>query len=186
MYFNKLVSPSGCSVINRLLKEKDYGTAKRTFDMKHSRKTHRLKQLVIHIGTHKTGTSSFQNSMLKNAETLISHGVRPIRGPSFQNGKRGSFKKANHMHFAHLILRPEIRSGARVRGRVPILSDEQRQRQLDNLAQRLSNFEEEILLLSAEALCFLRSADEQALLRRFLKGVGREVRTLVVFRNEVD
>ena len=145
-----------------------------------------MKQLVLHIGTHKTGSTSFQKSMRKNADALVSLGVRPILSPVFQNGKRVSGKRANHVHFLHLVLRPEVLSGARFRGEVPVLSDQQRRRQLDRLAQRLADFEDETLLLSAEGLCFLRNADEQALLRRFLKGVGREVRTMVVFRNEAD
>ena len=148
---------------------------------------HDLKRLVLHIGTHKTGTSSFQESLKKNAKTLISCGIRPVRGPVFQDGKRVPGKnRVNHTHLTHLLLRPEIRSGARVRRTVPVLSPEQRLRQLDRLAERLSGLDEETLLISAEGLCFLREASEQALLRRFVERVGREVQTLVVFRKEGD
>lgn len=34
-----------------------------------------MSHLVLHIGTHKTGTTSFQNMMWKNARKLANYGV---------------------------------------------------------------------------------------------------------------
>ncbi|WP_157374420.1 hypothetical protein [Salipiger sp. CCB-MM3] len=84
------------------------------------------------------------------------------------------------------MLRQEIRSGARVRGGVPSLTPNQRLAKLDNIAQRISGLSEETLVISAEGLCFLRTATEQSLLKRFIERTGREVKTVVVFRKEKD
>ena len=42
-------------------------------------------QFIIHIGTHKTGTSSLQRFLLLNKERLLSHGVFYGHGPDTKN-----------------------------------------------------------------------------------------------------
>lgn len=150
------------------------------------RKKSKMKKIVLHVGTHKTGTTSFQESMEENAEALIAEGIRPIFGQVFKNGKPVSRTRANHVHFAHLLLRPEVLTGARYRQTVPTLSREERHRELETLAKSIAVFKEETLLISCEGLCFLRTAEEKNLLQQFLKLVGRELQTLIVFRNNTE
>lgn len=53
------------------------------------------------------------------------------------------------------------------------------------MARRLSDFDEETVLISSEALCFLRTASEQETLCKFLESTGRQIQTLAVFRDEI-
>lgn len=142
-----------------------------------------MGRIVFHIGTHKTGTTSFQKSLQKNRKILLSRGVRPILAQKFRNGQRIPGRKAQHNQFVNMLLRPEIKSGARVNGSVPNLSPRERLRRLDRLSERLSAFGEDTLIISAEGLCFLRTSDERNLLLKFLNRINREVQTLVVFRD---
>ena len=146
-----------------------------------------MKRLFLHIGTHKTGTSSFQLSLKKNEEDLIANGFRTVFGPVYRGKKLAPNKKgANNNFFANLLLRPEVRSGARIRGWVPELTRDQCVRELENQANEISKFDEETLIITSEVLCFLRTPYEQELLQKFVKDVGRETHSLVVFRNEKE
>jgi hypothetical protein len=145
-----------------------------------------MKKIVIHIGTHKTGTTSFQMSMKVNKKSLESQGIRPILSPVMENGLITSRKTANHIRFGHMLLRQEILTPGRYSRRVAIISSEERHSKLEAFAKRLAYFEEETLLISTESLCFLRTTNEQDLLKRFIDITGRELSTIVVFRNEKD
>jgi hypothetical protein len=145
-----------------------------------------LSKIILHVGTHKTGTTSFQSSMEENAEALIAQGIRPIFGTVYKNNRATLRTRANHMHFAHLLLRPEVLTGARFRRTVPMMSDEERLQELERFSQEVANFKEETILISCEVLCLLRTEEEQFLLQKFLTNVGREVSTLIAFRNDIE
>ncbi len=61
-----------------------------------------------------------------------------------------------------------------------------RVKKLEALAQRLEGYSEQTLIISSEALCFLRTTREYELLFRFIERIGRDVQTLLVFRNNQD
>lgn len=143
-----------------------------------------LKRIVLHIGTHKTGTTSFQKSLGHNRDALMARGVRPILSPRFHRGRRLQGLSANNVLFGDLLLRPGIKSVTRIRGGVPDWTEEQRRQRLDALADKLKAFPEDTLLISSEALCFLRTAEEYEALSRFLETVGRHVQVLVAFRED--
>lgn len=142
------------------------------------------KRLILHVGTHKTGTSSFQMALRRNAGALRERGIRPIPAPRFENGERVRGKRFNNSFIAHLLIRPELRTGARYRGIYPEWTGPQRQRRLMRLAERLAGMEEDTLIVSAEGLCFLRTEAERKRLSEFLGQVGRRVESFVVFRND--
>jgi hypothetical protein len=145
-----------------------------------------MKKIILHVGTHKTGTTSFQKSMETNVEALLQQDIRPIFGQVFRNDKPVLRKRANHVHFSHLLLRPDVLTGARYRRSVPVLSNAERHRDLETFAQELLDCKEETLLISSEGLCFLRTAEEQNLLYELARLVGRDLRTFIVFRNDTE
>ena len=70
------------------------------------------KRLILHIGTHKTGTSSFQRSLQNNAQSLIGAGIRPIRervpaGPGWSR-RRGQVRVKVDEHGAGQVTGIEI------------------------------------------------------------------------------
>lgn len=142
------------------------------------------KRIILHIGTHKTGTSSFQRSLMANTETLIARGVRPLREEVLHSAKRQH--RTNVSGIAHLFIRPALRTVARINGSVEDLTPSQTAERRDRLAQRLMEITEPLVIISSESFCFLRSAEEQAQLRKTLEQVGRRVETLVVFRDDAS
>ena len=97
-----------------------------------------------------------------------------------------SGRNNNNFHFAHLVLRPEIKSGPRRSGRVPVWSSQRRIKELKILARRIANVKEETVVISSEAMCYFRDPSEKKMLEEFIANCGRQVKTLVVFREESE
>lgn len=144
------------------------------------------RRLILHIGTHKTGSTSFQKCLLRNSAALNGRSVRALREKNLHHPSGNPVPRCNLAGFAQLLLRDEVRSIARLKGRQETLPAAQRRRRLDRLADRVAGLEAETVIMSAEGLCFLRDPLEQAALRRFVERTGRRVTTLVVFRQEAD
>jgi len=143
------------------------------------------RTLFLHVGTHKTGTTSFQKSLVRNEHALRTAGLRPILWK--KTGPKGNRRSTgNHAAFSHAILRDEVRSGARVRGSVPNDGPRRKADRLDRIARRVATAAEPSVVISTEALCFLRTDEEQQVLRDFLAKVDREVRVLITFRAAAD
>ena len=144
------------------------------------------KRLILHIGTHKTGTSSFQSSLVDNRPSLMAQGLTPILETKRIDGVTTGTRRANIAAKAHLFIRPELRTPSRYNKVSPELSNRQRQTRRAKLAERLRKLTAPSVLLSAEAFCFLRTPEEQNSMRDFLSQTEREITTLMVLRNEAD
>lgn len=142
-------------------------------------------RLFLHIGTHKTGSTSFQAFLQDNRPTLIARGQRPVLEAG--HGPFAGRFRANLAGLAHLHLRPDLVTGARVRGEVPPpLPPAGRAAAEDRIVARLVTLDAPVVILSSEMFCFLRSADEQAALGRMFGRLGRELRVVVAFRDPAD
>ncbi|RME17662.1 MAG: hypothetical protein D6801_02920, partial [Alphaproteobacteria bacterium] len=143
------------------------------------------KNLYLHVGTHKTGTTSFQKSLRANRAGLIRQGFFPF-GVRFKTGGKPRKRLSYHaFSLTHIILRPELAGNRRASlglDTAPEAVAELRAR----LLRRLRAREEESIIVSAESLCFLRTPEEKGELQRFLADVGRAVKVVLVFRNEAD
>jgi hypothetical protein len=144
-------------------------------------------RIILHIGTHKTGTSSFQQSLRANARRLKRRGTAPFSLP-LARARRFGFRKTtyNCTNLAQAFLRPGCATIARIRAKAlrpkPAKQAATRSRMLDLIARH----REPALIVSAEAFCFLRTPDEKALLRAFLDATGREVQIVLTLRDEAD
>ena len=142
------------------------------------------KRLILHIGTHKTGTSSFQRSLNRNREALIKQGLLPVSEIKIRRGEETDKKRANATGIAHLFIRPELLTGVRIGKAAPELTEDQCKTRRARLAERLRDLPDQTVLLSAEAFSFLRTPDEQQAMRDFLTETERDVLTIAVFREE--
>lgn len=144
------------------------------------------RRLLLHIGTHKTGTTSFQKSLKVNRQALIARGIRPVLDRVYRDGAYREHRAGQHFTFAHLILRPEVMTSQRINGHVPSPGDRVRARRLDRMAERIRASDSADVILSSEQLCLLRTDEERERLARFVAQTGRAVRTVCAFREVED
>jgi hypothetical protein len=123
---------------------------------------------VLHIGTHKTGTTSFQAWAAEAREALRARGVRYFKG---MYGK-------NHFDLAFLALRRN--RNMPMRSKHPDWCLDEWQAEARAHLQEQSSGAERTLLCSAEALSYVRFADEvETLVELF---APRQVQVVVAFR----
>lgn len=72
------------------------------------------------------------------------------------------------------------------RGAVRPITPSDRATEIKKGAARIARAEDDTVLLSPEAFCFLRSASEKSILRDFIIRTDRTVEAIVVFRNLAD
>lgn len=143
------------------------------------------KRLILHIGTHKTGTTSFQRLLADNETILQAQGVFAVSEPKHR--RADGPRSFNCVGMADLFLRPEVLSGARLRQHwISQLPLEARQNELSQRQTLLAGRTEEVMVLSAEVLCFLRTASEQADVRHFLAALERRVQIVLVTRDMAE
>lgn len=139
-------------------------------------------RLWLHVGCHKTGSTSFQAFLMQNRAALIKRGQRVVLEAGF--GPFEGRRRANLARLAHLHMRPGLVTGARVRGEVPPpLPPAARAAAEDRLIGRLAGLDAPDLILSSEMFCFLRTPAEQAAIAAMLARTGRGIRVVVAFRD---
>ncbi|RME16422.1 MAG: hypothetical protein D6801_05555 [Alphaproteobacteria bacterium] len=143
----------------------------------------RKKTLYLHIGTHKTGTTSFQASLRANRGRLAKRGYLPVGIPARKSGIVLKRKTYNVNRIAYAFLRPGIASIGRVAsGLYP--KPERLARARAEYLEMLRGLRARNLIVSAEAFTFLRTPEEREELQRFLAALGREVKIVLVWREE--
>lgn len=143
------------------------------------------RRLILHVGTHKTGTSSFQKSLKQNRIHLLERGVRTFSEAAL-NPDSTEQRTFNLVRLGHLFLRRSLRTSPRLRGFVPDLDDEMRAERIAKSADAINNVPQRMVIMSAESFCFLRTVQEKARLQDFIVRTGREVTVLLVLRDEVS
>lgn len=142
-------------------------------------------RLFLHIGTHKTGTTSFQETLGANARALRRRGFQAF---SVTVKKKGFFgfrrKNYNVGRFAQSFLRTGIATVARLQASAINPKPELQNRQRAAYVTELQAIKAPNLIVSAEAFTFLRTPEEKAQVRSFLDALGREVTIVLVRRDE--
>ncbi len=71
-------------------------------------------RLVLHVGTHKTGSSSFQRSLMLNETGLAEHGGGVIRELDL-HARTSNPNEFNLTSLSQLFMRPELATPARLK-----------------------------------------------------------------------
>jgi hypothetical protein len=136
------------------------------------------KQLLLHIGTHKTGSTSLQKFLLDNATVLVRHGVGLYRG---------QFHEANHVELQLAAMRYDRDSFGKQRLASDTRIDADFTKQVATRVRRfISSCREPRILFTSEGLSLLRHDDEIDRLRTILDAFNAEVSVVLYLRNKED
>lgn len=139
------------------------------------------REFFLHIGTHKTGTTSFQKFLESNFTALTKQDVFPF----FEFTAKGT-RRFNAVRLAHLFIRNELATGARLRGNIPRWGHQAIGKHESVAISQINQAPQRTVIASAEGFSFLRTSAEQDKIRRFLAQIDRNVTIFVVFRNDMD
>ena len=137
-----------------------------------------MRRLIIHLGTHKTGSSSFQQFMVEQADWLRAHGIEP-----YLEVRPEALAGPNAVSIAHDLLRADAVTTPRFNRKVPAPSRQRLRATARHVRWMLAQAEGRDLLISAEAFDFFRTpAEAQAL--RLVAGPGVAIVPLVALRED--
>lgn len=131
-----------------------------------------MRRAIIHIGLHKTGTTSFQGLLGAHQEFLNSAGIKLMRDD----------KEGHAIGLAHLTVRPTVKYLGRIIN--PQWNSAQAKIQMRNSIAELMKGDSETILASHEALSLIRTNKEAKKLR--LQLADREPLIVVVLRDKKD
>ena len=132
------------------------------------------RSLVVHIGTHKTGTTSFQHALSSATERIESLGKFHIFRSAYTS------VRGLALELSLLVVRPSL--NFTLRRLLPDSTLESAQAQMrQTVASELSS-NAQTVILSQEALSFLRTDREFDDLRSLLTASGRTPHFVVVLR----
>ncbi len=136
-----------------------------------------VRRLFIHVGTHKTGTTSIQAFLAKSRQSLERQGVAV-----YSEDKEGA--QTNAWALAHCFIRPELQTPMRLRGAVQGKAA---------ITQRLERFRNwcfsqtaPTCVVSSEAFCFLRTDQEFDDLSQILGGLFEQVVPVLTVRSDKE
>jgi hypothetical protein len=138
-----------------------------------------MKTLYLHVGTHKTGTTSFQQFLFDQREHLIQNGISPHiedGSPSMQSG--------NSLEFAHYFVRSSLNTVVRATSKAHIHSSIEFDRYVHAFRTHFMNCPTAGYLVSAETLCFLRTRAERTKLHALGAALNAQIVPIIVFRND--
>jgi hypothetical protein len=134
------------------------------------------KQLILHIGTLKTGSTSLQRFLLDHADYLSRNGFALYRG---------EFQEANHTELHLAAMRYERDSFAKLGICRHLTIDTSFTR---HVTERVQSFicsrREPQIIFTSEALCWLRYDDEIRRLRGILNIGNHDVKVVLYLRNK--
>lgn len=165
------------------------------------------RSLLLHVGTHKTGTTSIQAMLADQASELHSRGVELWLETEGQGQARKSLagalrsvlrrivggstarpvgKRSNAFGLAHSFLRPELATPMRLRNRPGLSGQAEDNAYMIAFRNHVLASDASVHLVSSETFCFARTEAEQTLLRDFLAALFVEVRPILVLRQDAD
>lgn len=138
------------------------------------------KILYLHVGPHKTGTTSIQNALLINEEKLnsINIGVH-------KNLRLNGSMDANCNVLSLSFVRPKVINIVRLKKTVPPPSHKLRSEHLHLLKQMFNNYN--TIVVSSEGFSFLRTKSEKKLIKQFLEKLGGvKIQVIMTHREQKD
>lgn len=141
------------------------------------------KILYVHVGKHKTGTTSIQAYLKQNSITFKEKGVFPISHFDVFGKSNISANPYNSVQLSHLCLRNDLLTPVRLRLNNYFLKPELEMNAiLLDANERLHQLPGSKFILSSEAFSFMRTEDEKIRFKKLFNGF--DVRPIVVFREK--
>lgn len=139
------------------------------------------KTVYLHVGKHKTGSSSIQHYTYQNRDYLSEKGYRVI-----DNSIAGVIRAgpANCINVAHIILRSSLKTPVRIRGRDSHRKYLQKITSAMAINKKLHQCRASRILLSAEAFSFARTLPEKVILKTMFQGF--HLKPILFVRNKED
>ncbi|GGY11752.1 hypothetical protein GCM10007160_43380 [Litchfieldella qijiaojingensis] len=134
--------------------------------------------LYLHVGTHKTGTSSFQAYLSDHVERLKEDGIAVYRD------RVRNRHSTNCIVTANSVLRKGLRTVARRSGILRPAGWLRCHAARGDLLRFLMMNSKQSVVLSAEALCFAREPSEMERVRKLLKGAPHQIVPVLCVREE--
>ncbi|GAA4642127.1 hypothetical protein GCM10023115_03900 [Pontixanthobacter gangjinensis] len=132
------------------------------------------QRLYLHIGTHKTGSSSLQHYLGAQRKTLVSHGFAYFTG---------AYEPDNHVEFFAIALRADREAFSRAKYGI-----EQTDKALAAAAANFQEFrqanQKQALIVSTEGLSLLRHDDEVERLNTILGAEMLDIVPILVLRDK--
>lgn len=131
-----------------------------------------FKKIIVHIGLPKTGTTSFQHFLARNAENLIQAGFVPFQEDSEK------YTKAKAVHLPHAILRANV------------IADVDKAAAMVRVSERMNWYADhspgKTLIISSEPLAFARTCTETEALSQVLREYTDDIELVLVLRDKKD
>jgi hypothetical protein len=135
------------------------------------------KQLILHIGTHKTGSKSLQRFMMDHAVDMSRHGIALYRG---------ELRETNHIELHLAAMRDERDSIARLARKDLTIDAAYRRRVAERVQAFIRSREEKQIVLTSEGLSWLRYEGEIDRLKMLLDADRHETKVVLYLRNKED
>lgn len=143
------------------------------FTISHKRRSLGPKKIYLHIGTHKTGSTSIQAFLRANRRKLLRHGFNLYRGSIYIN---------NHIELYLAAMRPERDSFAKQKLEL-VLGPQFVKNVKRHVARFLDLSSTEAVLMTTEGLSLLRYNDEIDRLYSILKAKENHVSIILYLRD---
>lgn len=126
--------------------------------------------LYLHVGTHKTGTTSIQEAIRQKSALINAAGI-------------ALHPMCNASYLASQFLRPDVRATVRVMG-APLPTLASLDAEIDVVVR--ARGDQRDMLISSELFCMLRTTLEAAAIRATLGAMFQNVVPILFIRNERD
>lgn len=140
------------------------------------------RKLFLHVGKHKTGSSSIQWYLTNNEQFFADIGLKVVRNTHFANWALENLNDTNCFAFSHTIIRPELMTPIRLRGILPVPNFEDQCKTAVRTNADLHRLSGTALLMSGEAFSFLRTPKERKVFNLMFDGF--DLHPILLFREK--
>ncbi|MEL0438410.1 hypothetical protein [Phycobacter sp. K97] len=137
------------------------------------------RRLFLHVGTHKTGTTSFQAALCSMAPQLRRTGFEVLHGKPI--ARKGS---ANAFLLANCFIRPSLKTSPRLLRNAPLPDEANTNRVMAGLTKMVEASTARDFVISSEEFCLLRTPEEATLLRHHLTPLFSEIVPILCLRSK--
>lgn len=142
------------------------------------------KEIFLHAGMHKTGTTAIQSYLSKNRRNLARKGFATMNDLALaRTWWSGSFARStNCFRIAHLAIDAARDTPMRLKGVVKAMTSNEKEAAIAELKRTIDKCKAPRIIVSSEAFSFLRSDEEHELLQRIFGDC--HVRPILFFRDK--